>query len=202
MTTPIPFIACHPSNYTKGRVVPTTGEGVIAGLAGHNFVVDSIALHRTAVKGDTALGECHYYSGPNRKASFHEAIGTDGKRCRSVNLADRAWGVVGGAFAHSVDTRIANYRSYSIELCGLNGTALTPAQIVSVVQAITDAKKASMTIVLQKITNADLAVGRAGLYDHRQATQAFKVESGHQDFILDSDWALILKGLSVATIKL
>lgn len=194
LTAPIPFIPCNPTNYSKGRVFP---DGI---LAGHKFVVDSLALHRTAVSGDTSEGECNYYAKPNRQASFHEAIGQDGKRCKSILFADRAWAVIGGTFVQNgktvVDSRIANYRTKSIELCGLNGTPLTPAQIASTIQAIKDAKLESPSLVLTHITNDQLKHGVAGLYDHRQATVAFGVEGGHQDFILDADWAKIMAGLA------
>ena len=199
-TAPIPYIPANPTNYTKGRVVPLSGEGAIAGLAGHGFVVDSLCLHRTAVSGDTSQGECEYYAKPSRQASFHEAIGQDGKRSKSVLFADRAWAVIGGAFVQNgktiTDSRIANYRTKSIELCGLNGTALTSAQVTSTIQAILEAKKESPYLVLNHLSVSNLKIGKAGLYDHRQASVAFAIEGGHQDFILDADWAKIMAGLS------
>lgn len=192
--TPVPYIPCDPSNYTKGRTF-TDGP-----LAGHTFQVDSVALHRTAITGDTARSECQYYAKPKRFASFHEAIGLDGKRCTSVHFQDHAWAVIGGAYTFKgrfvVDSRIANYRSKSIELCGLNGTSLTAAQIASVVQAIKDARAESPSLVLKKITVSDLKAGKAGLYNHRDATFAFSIQQGHQDFILDADWVKIMAGLA------
>ena len=196
--TEIPYIPCSTTNYTKGRTFQEDG-GKPHPLNGHTFIVDSIALHRTAITGDTAEGECHHYTSPNLQASFHEVIGTDGKRCKSVGIADRAWAVIGGAFSYGghliVDSRLANYRTKSIELCGPNGTALTAAQITAAIQAIEDSKQESPAIVLSRLSQADLAAGKAGLYNHRDATQAFKIQGGHQDFILDEDWVKIIAGL-------
>ena len=199
--TAIPYIPCNTTNYSVGRVFP---DGP---LRRRSFAVDSVALHRTAITGDTAASECTNYTKPNKYASFHEAIGLDGKRCRSVRAQDRAWAVIGGAFVLPpsllyrkgrliVDSRIANFRSYSIELCGLNGTALTAPQIASVIQAIKDVKAANPAVVLKHLTVAGLKAGQAGLYNHHDATVAFAVQNGHQDFILNADWVKIMAGLA------
>lgn len=95
------MLMCHNSNYTKGR----------AGSIQH------IVLHYTANNGDTAKGNCSYFSRTaNLRASAHYFVDEYGFE-QSVRESDTAWhcGVEKGQrYMHA---HCRNYNSIGIEMC-------------------------------------------------------------------------------------
>lgn len=99
-------IACHSSNYTKGR----------QGQKPEYIVVHYTAGAQTAA--GAALANCKYFSGANRGASAHYFIDDGYTIMQSVPLTDTAW--------HAGNWNI-NTRSIGIEVC--TAGAFTEAEI-------------------------------------------------------------------------
>ena len=83
-----------------------------------------IVIHYTGNRGDTAKGNCHYFSpkgGNNRQAGAHFFVDQQGKYYKSIPMCRTAWSV-GGFFtkaggAGSYYEICTNYNSVSIEMC-------------------------------------------------------------------------------------
>ena len=88
---------CHSSNYS-GR---------------NGAKIEYIVIHYTAGNGDTAVGNCSYFSGANRSASAHYFVGDDGI-CRSVPDNMRAWHC-GGTIKYK-HAKCRNANSIGIEM--------------------------------------------------------------------------------------
>ena len=67
-------LLAHASNYSKGR----------------HTTIKYLVLHYTANNGDTALGNCQYFSNANRNASAHYFVDEKGVY-RSVRDMNVAW---------------------------------------------------------------------------------------------------------------
>ena len=89
---------CHPSNYYNYRTQS----------------IQYIVIHYTANNGDTAQGNCTYFSGANRGASAHYFVGNDGI-FHSVPYKYAAW-AVGGTNVYKHPT-CRNMNSISVEMC-------------------------------------------------------------------------------------
>ena len=90
-------IQCHTSNHTKGR----------------HQKIQYIVLHYTANDGDTARGNCKYFSGPNRLASAHYFV--DEKEVwQSVADGDTAWHCGANRYKHPT---CRNSNAIGIEMC-------------------------------------------------------------------------------------
>lgn len=107
------FIQCHGSNMDWGR----GGKSV-----------SYIAVHYT---GTNASGHNNlvYFSGPNRNASAHYFVDTDGTISQSVSERDTAW---------AVGNYDRNQRSISIECVSDGSAPFTAAQIASLRAIVTD----------------------------------------------------------------
>lgn len=92
-------LPAHTSNYT-----PCTSR-----------TIRYIVIHYTANKGDTAKGNCNYFSSPNRKASAHYFV-DDNSVWQSVLDKNRAWhcGSNTGVYYHKY---CRNANSIGIEIC-------------------------------------------------------------------------------------
>ena len=91
-------LLAHASNYSKGR----------------HTTIKYLVLHYTANNGDTALGNCKYFSGANRNASAHYFVDEKGVY-RSVRDMNVAWhcGSMNG-YKHKY---CRNTNSIGIEMC-------------------------------------------------------------------------------------
>lgn len=91
-------LLAHVSNYSKGR----------------HTAIKYLVLHYTANNGDTALGNCKYFSGANRNASAHYFVDEKGVY-RSVRDMNVAWhcGSMNG-YKHKY---CRNTNSIGIEMC-------------------------------------------------------------------------------------
>lgn len=90
------FLA-HPSNYSIGR----------------SSEIKYIVIHYTANNGDTANGNCNYFSSANRYASAHYFV-DENKIVQSVLDENTAWSVGANIYKHSY---CRNSNSISIEMC-------------------------------------------------------------------------------------
>ena len=164
------LIHSHEGNFTHGR----TGK-IIRGY-----------FHRTAVKGDTALGEGNYFANNCVKASFYKVIDLAGNVIESLPPTDTEW---------SVDVWQEDIISLSYEFTGLNGTPLTPAQIHAAIADI-KADPATKTIPTHRLSLAEMrndVVG--GWANHKDVTDAYSIAGGHTDAILETEISAILLGL-------
>jgi len=92
------FSQANASNYTKGRAK----------------TVQFIVLHYTANNGDTAKGNCSYFSGANRSASAHFFC-DESSIWQSVLEGDTAWHCgTSGTYKHPT---CRNANSIGIEMC-------------------------------------------------------------------------------------
>ena len=167
----VPFILSNLGNWSKGR----GGKAITRGY-----------FHRTAVKGDTALGEANYFHNHCVKASFYKVIDLAGNIVQSLEPADTSW---------AVDVWGENQISLSYEFTGLNGSPLTPAQIKA---AITDIKAdpATKKISSIRLTISQIKAGKAsGWANHKDVTLAYLIAGGHSDAISETEIAQILAGL-------
>lgn len=90
-------LSAHMSNYTpKG-----------------NRKIDYIAVHYTANNGDTAWGNCNYFSKANRNASAHYFVDEQGV-WQSVEDMDTAWHCGAKVYKHKY---CRNANSIGIEMC-------------------------------------------------------------------------------------
>lgn len=90
-------IPCHATNHTKGR----------------GAKIQHIVLHYTANNGDTARGNCQYFSGPDRLASAHYFV-DENSVWRSVPEEDTAWHCGANRYKHPA---CRNANSIGVELC-------------------------------------------------------------------------------------
>ena len=168
---PVQFIQSMIGNFTKGR----NGKQVTRAY-----------FHRTAIDGDTAVGEGNYFHNHCVKASFYKVIDKAGVVVQSTASTDTAW---------AVDVWGENQISLSYEFTGLNGSPLTPAQIKA---AIADIKNdpATKKIAPKRLSIADIKAGKAsGWANHRDVTVAYKIAGGHTDGISEAEIAQILLGI-------
>lgn len=93
----IKMIPAHSGNYTKGRVQN----------------IQYIVVHYTANDGDTAKGNCTYFSSSGRNASAHYFV-DENHVYQSVADKDTAWSVGASAYVHK---RCRNSNSISVEMC-------------------------------------------------------------------------------------
>lgn len=111
----IPFLACHPENYKKGR----TGK------------IRYIVMHYTSNNGDTAKGNCQYFHGNITKTGAHYFV-DEREVWQSVRDSDTAWhcGRTDGKYKHP-ECRNAN--SIGVELCSdkINGQYVITAETVN-----------------------------------------------------------------------
>jgi N-acetylmuramoyl-L-alanine amidase len=93
----IKYYGADESNYEKGR----------------KKTIKYIVVHYTANDGDTAKGNCNYFSGANRGASAHYFV-DENEIYQSVNDADTAWHCGAKTYVHK---ECRNYNSIGVELC-------------------------------------------------------------------------------------
>lgn len=91
-------LPCHNSNYSAKR--------------GGN-PIKYVVIHYTANNGDTAQNNCKYFNSPNRKASAHYFVGSDGV-FQSVQDIHTAWHCGGSSYKHKY---CRNANSIGIEMC-------------------------------------------------------------------------------------
>ena len=164
------FIESHEGNFTHGRSINVT--------RGY--------FHRTAVKGDTALGEGEYFHNHVVKASFYKVIDLDGVIVESVLPTDTEW---------AVDEWPENQRSLSYEFTGLNGTPLTSKQISAIIADI-KADSATKGIADHRLSVAEIAPEKvSGWANHVDVTHAYAIAGGHTDGISEAEIAKILAGI-------
>ena len=91
-------LLAHASNYSKGR----------------HTAIKFLVLHYTANNGDTALGNCIYFSGDNRNASAHYFVDEKGiyRSVRDMNVAWHCGSMKG--YKHKY---CRNTNSIGIEMC-------------------------------------------------------------------------------------
>ena len=143
-------------------------------------------FHRTAVQGDTAMGEAVYFKNHVVHASAHVFIDLNGVTVESLPIT---------ATGYSVDELDENFRSYSIEFTGLNGTKLTPKAIAAAI-AFIKSKPALMAIHNHRLTLTEIPAGKvSGWGNHVDVTRAYKIYGGHTDGISNIELAVILKGV-------
>jgi len=165
------LIMSHEGDYTEGRTAK-----IIRGY-----------FHRTAVKGDTALGEGNYFHNNCVKASFYKVIDLAGNIIESLPPTDTEW---------ATDNWEENLLSLSYEFTGLNGTPLTPLQIKAAIEDI-KADPATKTISNHRLTIAEIKAEHAsGWGNHHDVTIAYQTPNGHVDAISEAEIAEILAGLS------
>ncbi len=88
----------HESNFTKGR----------------KSKIEFIVIHYTGNNGDSALGNCNYFSKPNRNASAHYFVDED-EIWQSVLDEDIAWHCgTKGKYYHN---KCRNSNAIGVELC-------------------------------------------------------------------------------------
>lgn len=93
----IKLFPANSDNYTRGRT----------------STVKYIVIHYTANDGDTARGNCNYFSSPGRNASAHYFV-DENDIYQSVADADTAWSVGAKTYIH---TECRNKNSISVEMC-------------------------------------------------------------------------------------
>lgn len=165
------FIPSMLGNFSKGR----NGHKITRGY-----------FHRTAVKGDTAIGEANYFHNHCVKASWYKVIDLDGNIVQSVLPTDTEW---------AVNQWGENQISLSYEFTGLNGTPLTSRQIKAVIADI-KADKATKGIANHRLTITEIpALKASGWANHRDVTLAYHISGGHTDGIREDEIAQILKGI-------
>ena len=165
------LIHSHEGNFTHGRTAK-----IIRGY-----------FHRTAVKGDTALGEGNFFANNCVKASFYKVIDLDGNVIESLPPTDTEW---------ATDNWNENLVSLSYEFTGLNGTPLTRAQIQAAIADI-KADPATKTIATHRLSITEIRGGQAsGWANHKDVTTAYATPGGHVDGISESEITLILAELS------
>ena len=91
-------LPCHNSNYSAKR--------------GGN-PIKYVVIHYTANNGDTAQNNCKYFNSPNRKASAHYFVGSDGV-FQSVQDIHTAWHCGGSSYKHKY---CRNANSIGVEMC-------------------------------------------------------------------------------------
>ena len=164
-------ILSNPGNWSVNR----DGHKIIRGY-----------FHRTAVKGDTAVGEGEYFHNHCVKASFDFVIDLNGKAIESVMPKDTAW---------AVNEWDENEISVSIEFTGLNGTPLRMAQINGAIQAINQETN------LRRIAKHRLSISEipqrlvSGWGNHKDVTVAYNIAGGHTDGITETEIQAIFNGI-------
>lgn len=165
------FIPSNAGNYTKGR----DGHAITRGY-----------FHRTAVKGDTALGEANRSHNVCVKASYYIVIDLDGNAIESTLSTDTEW---------AVDEWDENEISVSYEFTGLNGTPLTAKQIATAIKVI-KADKAVKKIANHRLTISEIPPRKvSGWANHHDITTAYKIAGGHTDGISEAEISQILAGI-------
>jgi|APCry1669189241_1035207.scaffolds.fasta_scaffold10081_3 N-acetyl-anhydromuramyl-L-alanine amidase AmpD len=168
----IKLVLSDPHNYYKDR-------------QGHR--INRIFFHRTAVRGDTAIGEGKYFASHNVGASAHYFIDLAGNIVQSV--PDHAT-------AYAVAQLDENFGSISIEFTGLNDTPLTQSQIKSAISLIRG------NAFLKSVQPHRLAISEitprivSGYANHADVTTAYSISGGHTDKISEAEIETILKGVA------
>ena len=164
------LVESNPANFSVGRF----GKLIIRGY-----------FHRTAIRGDTAIGEGNYFHAHPVQASAHYFIDLLGAVVQSVRDANTAY---------AVNQWVENEISISIEFAGPEGTPLTSAQIVSARNLIkTD--PALKVLPLHRLTLAEILGEKvAGFGCHKDVTLAYKIAGGHTDNITESEIVEIFEG--------
>lgn len=166
------------------QLIEANAKNFTLGRAGHK--ITRIVFHRTAVSGDTAVGEGNYFKTHVLSASAGAFIDANGVAVQSVADANTAW---------AVDEWDENVITFSIEFTGLNGTSLTQAQIASAINLIKGDP------LLKAVANHRLAIGEiparivSGYETHHDITVAYKIAGGHVDAISEPEIHAILTGV-------
>ena len=169
----IKFVPSDPRNYYKDR-------------QGH--AITRIFFHRTAVKGDTAIGEANYFHSHNVGASAHYFIDLLGNIVQSVSDT---------ACAYAVAQLDENFGSISIEFTGLNNTPLSPFQIKSAISLIRGNAHLK-SVQPHRLAIAEITPRKvSGYANHADVTTAYAISGGHTDKITEVELELILKGVAV-----
>ena len=141
-------------------------------------------FHRTAVKGDTSLGEANYFKNHALVASFYKVIDMDGNVIQSVQAKDTEYAV------NQLDE---NMISLSYEFCGLQGTPLTAKQIAAFVADV-KADPYTKGIAKHRLAIAEIVARKvSGWANHHDVTLAYPIPNGHVDGISEKEIAQILK---------
>jgi len=165
----VALIEAAPGNYATGQ---TAAE------------VIRCYFHRTAVRGDTPTSEADYFRGHVVQASAYVFIGLDGSIVESTT-ADEV--------EYAVNQLKENWRSKSIEFCGLNGSALTAGQISTAAHFIKTDPELSK-IPLHRLLVPEIPGGIVkGFGNHLDVTKAYSIIGGHVDGIAESEIQQIFK---------
>ena len=166
------FIQSHEGNFTHGR----TGK-IIRGF-----------FHRTAITGDTAVGEGNYSSQHLVQASWYKVVDLNGVIVESVKATDTEW---------ADNQWQENVMSLNYEFTGLNGSPLTPKQISAVVSDI-KADLYTKGIAPHRLSQAEIKGEKvSGWGTHADITHAYSIAGGHMDSISESEIQEILDRKSV-----
>lgn len=164
------MITSNDGNFTKGRT-----QKIIIGV-----------FHRTAISGDTALGEANYSHNHILKASYYKVIDTKGAMQQSVLATDTEW---------ATDDWGINQESLNYEITGLNGSPVTSAQLNALIADI-KADPATKGIANHRLTLAEIATRKvSGWCTHKDITAALKIAGGHTDYITEAEISQILGGI-------
>lgn len=109
-----------------------------------------IVIHYTANNGDTAQGNCNYFSGANRNASAHYFV-DELEVWRSVKDGDKAWHCGGDVYYHPY---CRNTNALGIELCSRkdnNGAYYFKPETVALALELTRAKMAEYGVPPQNV---------------------------------------------------
>lgn len=142
-----------------------------------------IVIHYTANDGDTAEGNCNYFSGTSRLASAHYFV--DNKEIwRSVRDKDRAWHCGGTKYYHPY---CRNANSLGIELCSRkdkNGNYYFEPETVTLAIKLTRKKMAEYGIPPENVVrhyDVTHKVCPAPFVRDEAAWQAFKAALTEQE---------------------
>ena len=165
------FIGSNPANYSIGR----EGLSITMGI-----------FHRTAISGDSALGEATYSHNNIVKASYYKVIDLDGNIVQSTIPSVTEW---------NSDEWPINLRTLAYEFTGPNGSALTVKQISAVIEDI-KLDPATKTIKPVRLSLPEiLSLKASGWFNHLDVTKAFNIPGGHVDAISEAEITQILNGI-------
>ena len=158
-------------NFSKGR----SGNKIYRGY-----------FHRTAVLGDTSIGEANYFHNHYLQASFYKVIDLAGNIMQSVLATDTEF---------AVNEWDENMISLNYEFTGLQGSKLTPAQIKAVAADI-KADPNAKGIANHRLSIAEIKPRKvSGWANHKDVTTAYSIFGGHTDAISEAEIAQILKAI-------
>lgn len=167
----VKLLLSHIGNFMLGR----SGQQIIRGY-----------FHRTAVLGDTSLGEINYFHNHYVQASFYKVIDLAGNIMQSTLAKDTEYAL------NQLDE---NKISLSYEFTGLNGTPLTKAQIKAVIADI-KADPFTKGIKPHRLSLGEIRPRKvSGWGNHADITRAYGISGGHTDAISEGEITQIINGI-------